>query len=142
MALRLQAPAARRASDANLSAWFTQLADQVDALACSEPSSHRAIRQVCAAARPRRRVPAVFVRGVHLVTLRVFGVRSTLRLQLHIGDPSAPSLRKNGGRAQLWVQCSQSSRMQLELPRKKIINASHLLAQEQPKINQSLCVCR
>ena len=46
VALLPQAPAARRASDANLSAWFTQLADQVDALGCGEPSSHRAIRQV------------------------------------------------------------------------------------------------
>ena len=41
-----QAGGTRRAADANLSAWFEQLAGQVDELACGDSSSGRSIRQV------------------------------------------------------------------------------------------------
>ena len=43
-----QAAGSRRAADANLAAWFGQLAGQVEGLACGDSSSNRSIRQVLA----------------------------------------------------------------------------------------------
>ncbi len=122
MDLRLQAPAARRASDANLSAWFTQLADQVDALACSEPSSHRAIRQVHVGLRAALTSPRRLCYGYtwsHRVSI---GVRATPRLQLYIGNscgaqscevrPSRPVMGSLAVALSCSYSASQSSRMQ------------------------------